>query len=196
MAKVDSILADNPGVSLDDLVANRKINADQKAQALKKPALQAQLAQLEEQAAQYKKFDHDFQARLKTEKATLQAAHEAELDKVRAEAQEEARALAVKEVRHSMLVLSKFLRLAAARRQETDTDPESPERRALEGLLLMVYGGDESAVTAAEKLVQGSEEQVLSTSQEPVEFTCKSHTAALVVLSLLFRQRGLFKFSL
>ena len=50
MQKVDSIIAENPGVSLDDLVASRKINNDQKAQALKKPVLQVQLAQLEEQS--------------------------------------------------------------------------------------------------------------------------------------------------
>lgn len=158
---------------LDDLVASRKINNDQKAQALKKPSLQASLAQLEEQIAQYKKFDQEYQARLNSEKAALQSSHEAELETVRTQAKEEGRAEAQKEARDNLLLLSKFLRLAAARRQEGDAEPDSAEKKALEGLLLMVYGGDEGAVVATEKLVNGVDERVLSTLQEPVDFTCK-----------------------
>ncbi|KAI9831076.1 MAG: hypothetical protein M1826_003974 [Phylliscum demangeonii] len=171
MAKVDAILAENPGVSLNDLVTSRKINADQKAQATKKPALLANLAQLEEQEAQYRKVEQEFQARMKAEKETLVAAHEAELAQVRGQAREEAKAEAQREARENVRLLSKFLRLAAAKRQDLDTDPDSDERKALEGLLLTVYGGDEGAVDAAEKLAQGVEEPVLSTMQEPVAFT-------------------------
>ncbi|KAI9792328.1 MAG: hypothetical protein M1816_002553 [Peltula sp. TS41687] len=170
-AKVDAIVAENPGVSLDDLVANRKINTDQKAQALKKPSLQASLAQLEEQISQYKKFDQEYQTRLNSEKATLKASHEAEIDSARTQAKEEGRVEAQKEARDTLLLLSKFLRLAAARRQEGDAEPDSAEKKALEGLLLMVYGGDEGAVAAMEKLVNGADERVLSTSQELVDFT-------------------------
>lgn len=172
-AKVDSILAENPGVSLDDLVASRKINNDQKAQALKKPSLQVSLAQLEEQVAQFKKVEDDYQAHLSSEKAALQASHQAELEAVRQQVREEAQAEAQKESKQAMLILSKFLRLAAARRQEAEGEPLTPERKALEGLLLMVYGGDQGAVQATEKLVKGVDEQVLSTTQEPVEFTCE-----------------------
>lgn len=172
-AKVDAILAEHPGVSLDELVASRKINNDQKAQAMKKPGLQASLAQLEEQISQYKKVEEDYRAHMESEKAALQATHEAELEQARQKAVEEAQAEAQKEARHGLLVLSKFLRLAAARRQEPDSDPSTPERKALEGLLLMVYGGDEGAVQATEKLVKGVDEQVLSTAQEPVNFTCE-----------------------
>lgn len=153
-------------------MASRKINNDQKAQALKKPSLQASLAQLEEQISQYKKFDHEYQARLNSEKAALRASHEAELENARVQAREEGKAEAEKEARENILLLSRFLRLAAARRQDGEAEPTTAERKALEGLLLMVYGGDEGAVIAAEKLAKGVDEPVLSTSQEPVDFTC------------------------
>ena len=179
-AKVDSIIAENPGVSLDDLVNDRKINADQKAQAMKKPQLQANLAQLEEQVAQYKKVDQGYQKRLRSEKEALRAAHKTELENVRAEVKQETRAEAEKEAHQNVLVLSKFLRLAAARRHDMDSDPESAERKALEGLLLMVYGGDDAAVEATQKLVTGSDERILSTASEPVDYTCPSSLAPLL----------------
>ena len=178
--RVDSIIAENPGVSLDDLVNDRKINADQKAQAMKKPQLQATLGQLEEQVAQYKKVDQGYQKRLRSEKEALRAEHKTELEDVRAEAKQEARAEAEKEAHQNVLVLSKFLRLAAARRQDADSDPESAERKALEGLLLMVYGGDDAAVEATQKLVKGSDERVLSTASEPVDYTCLSSLVPLL----------------
>ncbi|KAI9845266.1 MAG: hypothetical protein M1838_001813 [Thelocarpon superellum] len=172
-AKVDSILAEYPGKSLDELVADRKINNDQKAQALKKPALLASLTQLQEQVAQYKKFDHEYQARLQAEKDALQASHQAELDKVREESAKaagaEVRVEARRQEREHTLLLSKFLRLAAAKRQEGDADTD--DAKALEGLLLMVYGGDASAVSAAEKLIQGVPEPVLSTDHQPLDYT-------------------------
>ena len=172
MAKVDAIIAEHPDMSLDDLVATRKINPDQKMQAVKKPSLQATLAQLEDQAAQYRKFEQDYQSRYNEEKRHLRASHEAELEKVRSTVKNEALANARLEAKSNLLLLSRFLRLAAAKRQEVDPNPDSTERKALEGLLLMVYGGDEAAVTAAEKLLQGSHQQVMSTAQEPVEWTC------------------------
>ncbi|WKT49126.1 hypothetical protein QSH57_014056 [Fusarium oxysporum f. sp. vasinfectum] len=58
-SKTDSLLSQNPGKSLDELVESRIINNDQKAQILKKPALQAQLAQYEEQLVQYQKEAQD-----------------------------------------------------------------------------------------------------------------------------------------
>ncbi|KAI9813978.1 MAG: hypothetical protein M1827_003442 [Pycnora praestabilis] len=159
--KVDSILAENPGKSLDELVASRKINNDQKAQALKKPALQASLAQLEEQIAQYKKFDDEYQARLSTEKTALENSHKDELVKVKDAAQAEAKAEAHNVAKENLLVLSKFLRAAAAKRAEgNDTTEES---KAFEGALLLVYGGDATAVTAAQNLIDGSEHRVPAT---------------------------------
>ncbi|KAI9795945.1 MAG: hypothetical protein M1833_006593 [Piccolia ochrophora] len=170
-AKVDAIIAENSDKSLDELVAERKINNDQKASALKKPALLASLSQLEEQVAQYKKFDEDYQARLNNERDSLRKSHDEDVANAVAKAKEESRADALKEERRHTLLLSRFLRLAAAKRQESDGQPDTAEKRALEGLLLLVYGGDDGAVQAVEKLIRGVEEPVLNMMQEPEEFT-------------------------
>lgn len=170
--KVDSIMAANPGVSLDDLVATRKINADQKAQAQKKPGLQAQLAQLEEQVAQYKKFDQEYQDKLVREKEIMQKSHSSELDALKATLKAEAALEQQKVFREKVLTLSRFLRAAAARRQLEDDD--SDLTKAFEGALLQVYGGDALAVAAAEKLIEGAEEGVPSTEGILLSTTCKS----------------------
>ncbi|PNS14523.1 hypothetical protein CAC42_3809 [Sphaceloma murrayae] len=161
MTKVDSVIAENPKSSLDELVAARKINADQKAQALKKPGLQAQLTQLEDQLVQLKKIDGEYQSRLSSEKEALERKHEAELAQVRESAKKEAEAQTATIVKQKLLVFSQFLRAAAAKRiveEEADTD----ESKAFEGALLLVYGGDERAVQAAENIVEGSDESVPS----------------------------------
>ena len=168
---MDSIVAENPNKTLDELLEARKINADQKAQAQKKPALQASLAQLEEQITQYKQFDVEYQKRLSAEKAALETSHSEELEKVKATAVAEAQAEAKKETKESLLALSKFLRAAAAKRQ--DGDDTSEENRAFEGALLLVYGGDANAVIAMEKLIDGSEEKVPYVDGQISEFTCK-----------------------
>ncbi|KAK5015286.1 hypothetical protein LTR60_002324 [Cryomyces antarcticus] len=160
MQKVDSIVAANPSSSLDDLVASRKINNDQKTQALKKPALQASLTQLEDQISQYKKFDQEYQQRLNTEKELLQSSHKDELDKLREAVEAEAKIEAQKESKERLLMLSRFLRAAAARRQ--NEEDQSEEGKAFEGALLLVYGGDPSAVLAAEKIIEGADEPVPS----------------------------------
>ncbi|KAL8756202.1 MAG: hypothetical protein Q9184_004579 [Pyrenodesmia sp. 2 TL-2023] len=169
--KVDSIVAENPDQTLDQLLAARKINQDQKAQAQKKPALQASLAQLEEQVAQYKQFDEDYQKRLATEKAALETSHKDELDKVKEAATLAAKAESAKEAKDDLLALSKFLRAAAAKRQ--GGDETSPENRAFEGALLLVYGGEAAAVAAMESLIVGSDEKVPTVDQVPSEYTYK-----------------------
>lgn len=171
MQKVDAVLAENPGVPLDDLVASRKINNDQKLQAQKKPALQAQLTQLEEQLAQYRKIDQEYQQRVSTEKELLQSSHKAELEKLRETLKAEAAIEQQKVFKQRLLVLSRFLRTAAARRQTEDDDSE--ETKAFEGALLLVYGGDPSAVAAAEKLIDGAEESVPSTEGTLLNVTCE-----------------------
>jgi hypothetical protein len=176
MTKVDSIIKENPGVSLDDLVASRKINADQKAQALKKPQLQSQLSSLEEQLAVYRKIDADYQKQIATEKDTLLSSHVQELDKVREETHAEAVEEAKKELRSNLLTFSRFL-AAAANRRNTDDD-SSPEARAFEGALLLVYGGDVNAVDAAMKIVAGAEEKVIGVDGIPTNITCRTHILA------------------
>lgn len=171
MQKVDSVIAANPSTSLDDLVAARKINKDQKAQALNKPALQASLAQFEEQIGQYKKFDEEYQQRSASEKERLKVAHAKELDDLRASSKAESAAESKQLLRKQLLTLSRFLRAAAARRQENDDS--SDETTAFEGVLLLLYGGDNAAVDAAEKLIHDVEEGVLSTEGTTLSVTCE-----------------------
>ena len=168
---MDLIVAENPDKSLDELLTARKINADQKAQAQKKPALQASLAQLEEQISQYKQFDEEYQKRLAAEKAALESSHSEELAKVKLSAAAEAHAEAKKITQESLLALSRFLRAAAAKRQ--DGDETSEENRAFEGALLLVYGGDANAVAAMEKLIDGSEDKVPFVDSQLSDFTCE-----------------------
>lgn len=141
-------------------------------QAQKKPALQASLAQHEEQIAQYKQFDEDYQKRILAEKTSLESSHKEELEKVKETATLEVREEGKKEASENLLVLSKFLRAAAAKRQ--GGDETSAENRAFEGALLLIYGGEVSAVEAMNKLIAGSDEKVPTVDQVPSEFSCKS----------------------
>jgi ribosomal protein L16 Arg81 hydroxylase len=159
-------------------VASRKINNDQKAQVLKKPQLQAQLSQLEEQLSQYKKIDQEYQQKMTSERELLQSSHREELEKLTATLKAEAAAELQKSLKQRYLVLSQFLRTAAAKRQQEG--PETDERQAFEGVLLLVYGGDAAAVDAIEKVVEGSTELVNSVEGTATGVTCK-----LFFLSLL-----------
>ena len=168
--KVDSIIAENPDATLDELLASKKINADQKNQAQKKPALQAQLSQLEEQIAQYLQVDEEYQKRAREEKTALQSAHQDEISKLKEQATQDAAAEASKRAKDNLLTLSKFLRAAAAKRQNGDEN--SAENRAFEGALLLVYGGDANAVAAIENLISGSGEKVSTVDGLPSDYTC------------------------
>lgn len=105
------------------------------------------------------------------EKSALEAAHTDELQKVKEAAIAEAVAEGKKEAKENLLVLSKFLRAAAAKRQ--GGEETSPENRAFEGALLLVYGGEVGAVVAMESLIAGSDEKVSTVDQTPSEFTCR-----------------------
>jgi hypothetical protein len=74
-------------------------------------------------------------------------------------------------LKEKILTLSRFLRAAAARRQLEDDD--SDLTKAFEGALLQVYGGDATAVLAAEKLIDGTEDGVPSTEGVVLSVTCK-----------------------
>jgi hypothetical protein len=152
-------------------LAARKINADQKIQAEKKPALKASVAQIEEQLEQYKKFDDEYNNRFASEKACLEKLHGEELLKVKEEAIADAQTESKKTLKESLLALSRFLREAAARRQDGDV---SQEGKAFEGALLLVYGGDVNAVTAMEKLIDGADEDCPTVTSQPSGYTCKS----------------------
>jgi hypothetical protein len=175
-SKTDAAIAEHAGKNLDELVAAKIINADQKAQILKKPGLQSQLTQLEEQLTQYKKVDNEYRARAAAEKADLEKNLTEKLNKEKAEAVRAAKEKAETEfttgLHAKLLVVSQFLRLAAARRAE-DADQTLEENLALEGVLLAVYSGDESAVSTMVKLVDGVEEPTMNTAGEQLQTTCK-----------------------
>lgn len=174
-SKTDSLIASHPDKSLDDLVNAKIINPDQKAQVLKKPGLQAQLAQHQEQLTQYLKIDQEYRARLTSDKAAYEKTLTEKLEKdhltVLAQVKDAAEKDLAKSLHDSFLLLSQFLRLAAARRAE-DADSQLDENQALEGVLLNVYSGDENAVATIQKLVQGAEEPTRSTSGDQLSTTC------------------------
>lgn len=129
------------------------------------------MSQFEEQLAQFKQFDDESQKRLTSEKSALETSHKEELEKARDASVAESKAQGEKQSKDNLLVLSKFLRAAAAKRQGGDEN--SPENRAFEGALLLVYGGELGAVTAMEKLISGSDEMVPTVDGVPSDFSCK-----------------------
>ncbi|KAI9661395.1 MAG: hypothetical protein M1831_003128 [Alyxoria varia] len=161
MAKLDAIRAEFPDLSPDDLVTTKKINTDQRAQIDKKPALLAQSAQLEEQLGALLKVEENFRKRFKAEKERLETAHRQELEEAKKIAKSNDDESSRKELRQKLLVLSKFLRAAAARRQEEEDNGE--DGRGFEGVLLLLYGGDDSAVDAAERVINGTDDKIPST---------------------------------
>jgi hypothetical protein len=174
MAKVDAVIKETPDASLDELVAARKINADQKAQALKKPQLQGQLAQLEEQLTTFRRIEAEHQAQLSREKELLVSAHAAELDAARREARDEglaeAKAAATSRERDRLLLFTRFLAAAAIRRSREDQ--ETQENRAFEGALLLVYGGNAVSVVAAQNIIDGSDEKLVGVDDVITDITC------------------------
>ena len=159
--KTESVLADNPDVSLDDLVARKKINTDQKAQILKKPSLQAELARLEDQVVHYRKFGKDYEDRSAKERAALEESHAEALTKAKLEAADEATVTNLKKFDDDLLVLSQFLHAAAAKRQDDELDPV--EKAAFEGVLLLVYQGNNAALAAFKDIAAGSDKKVSNT---------------------------------
>ncbi|RYP10826.1 hypothetical protein DL764_000448 [Monosporascus ibericus] len=180
-SRTDSIVAEHKDKSLDELVQLKLINPDQRAQRMKKPHLEAQLAQIEEQLAQFKKVDEEYRTRLAAEKASLEKSLTEKFENEKAEAvneiKEKAEADSKKILHDSLLTLSQFLRLAAARRSE-EADAALDENMALEGVLLSVYSGDEHAVSTMLKLIEGSDEKTLSVSSEELQTTFAQVKAA------------------
>jgi hypothetical protein len=172
LVKIESVVAEHKGQDLDELVSAKVINADQKASLLKKPALQSQLAQYEEQLAQHKKVEADHRARIAEIQKGLTDKAEKEKSAAIAESKAKADAEADASLRINLLHLSQFLRLAAARRAE-DVDSTADENLALEGVLLHIYSGDDNAVETMLKLVRGVEEQTTSTGGDALQTTCK-----------------------
>ncbi|KAH8883897.1 hypothetical protein GQ53DRAFT_830340 [Thozetella sp. PMI_491] len=185
VSKTVTLIKEHSTKSLDELVTLKIINPDQKAQYLKKPELEAQIADLEAQINQHKKLQEIFQKRLVEQEKSLTEKFDAAKAALTAELEEKAVSEADTKLRQNLLVVSQFLRLAAARRAE-DVDPAADENLALEGVLLSVYSGDDNAVAAMLKLVNGAEEPTQSTAGEPLQTTfaqiksiAVAHSAAL-----------------
>lgn len=102
----------------------------------------------------------------------METTHREELEKVKEATTADALEEGKRQLDESLLVLSKFLRAAAAKRQ--NGDEHSIENRAFEGALLLVYGGEIAAVEAMEKLISGSDEMVPATDGKLSELTCES----------------------
>ncbi|KAK8077860.1 hypothetical protein PG996_004030 [Apiospora saccharicola] len=183
VTKTHALIEQHKGKSLEEMVAAKIINADQKSQVLKKPQLELQLAQVEEQLAQYKKVDEEYRTKSAADKAKVEKELTERLEKEKADAlvaATEKAAADVKNVQHdSLLVLTQFLRLAAARRSE-DADATADENMALEGVLLNVYSGDENAVATMMKLIAGSEEKTRSVSGDELQTSFAQVKAASV----------------
>ncbi|KAJ9602009.1 hypothetical protein H2200_013568 [Cladophialophora chaetospira] len=168
-AKADAVVAENPGVSLDDLVAQKKLNTDQKAQIQKKPGLQSQLNQLEEQLANFRAFAQELEEKAAKEKSRLVEAHEGEIAKTKEEATQNVEGVKAKAVEDGLRVIVQFLHAAASKRQVEDA--ESDEARAFEGALLLVYQGNETALSTLKNLIYGTEDKVTDVQGEPLDFT-------------------------
>lgn len=153
------------------MVNEKKINADQKAQALKKPALQAQVAQIEEQIAQYKQFASHYEERLVSQKAALEAAHKEEIEAIQQKAAAEIKESQESKLRSQLLTLSQFLRTAASFRHAGEE--ASAEAPAFEGVLLQIYGGTKDAVDAMVKLIDGADEKIVGVDEQLLDVTCK-----------------------
>ena len=136
---------------------------------LKKPGLQAQVTQLEEQLTQFRTFAHELEEKAVKEKSALLESNEAEIAKVKAEAAEEAEQTKLKAVEDGLHVVIQFLHAAASKRQVEDA--ESDEARAFEGALLLVYQGNETALSTLKDLIYGTDSKVTDVEGQPLDFT-------------------------
>ena len=156
-------------MSLDDLVARKKLNADQKAQVMKKPALQAQLAQLEEQLQAFRSFAQEIEDKFAKEKSGLVESHEAEITSIKEKILQEAEDIKSKAIEDGLRVITHFLHTAASKRQSEEADTE--EGRAFEGALLLVYQGNETSLVTLKNLIDGTEDKVSDVQGEALDFT-------------------------
>ncbi|KAE9979078.1 hypothetical protein EG328_001110 [Venturia inaequalis] len=157
MEKLDKIREENPGQSLDDLVAAKKINNDQRAQGLRKPILTSQREEYNEQLKKYEKFVDDYEEKLAKQSESLTSTHATSVEAIRAEVTLEVKKEMEIEFKRRLLTFTRFLKAAAGRRQ---IDEDSEESKAFESVLCGVYAGDAAAVDCAESLVNGSKEKV------------------------------------
>ena len=137
----------------------------------KKPQLQSQLTQLEDQLSQYRSFAQELEERFSREKATLVEAHEAEVAQLKEQAESKAQEQGAqsKSLQQGLKIVTDFLHAAASKRNMLDEGTD--ERRAFEGALLLVYQGNEASLSTLQNLIDGTNDKVLDTDGNPVDFT-------------------------
>ncbi|CAN8104554.1 unnamed protein product [Discula destructiva] len=173
-SKTQSIILENKDKSIEQLLAAKIINADQRRQVDNKPALEAELARTEEQLAQVLKLDEEWRATVASVKADTEKSLTEKYEQEKVDAIAEVKSKAETDVKEALeagfLVLSQFLRLAAKRRQEAENSEEDSDL-AIEGILLSVYTGDHAAVAAMSKLYQGSDDTTAAIDGTPLQTT-------------------------
>lgn len=108
-----------------------------------------------------------------------------QLVKEKEDAVAEAVAAAEQDKRESLLMISQFLRLAAQRRADKNTDPESDESLALEALLFLFYDGEDGAVQGMLKYIQGADENVITSLGDSLQTTCEFLSTTITTMSLI-----------
>lgn len=108
-----------------------------------------------------------------------------QLVKEKEDAVAEAVAAAEQDKRESLLMISQFLRLAAQRRADKNTDPESDESLALEALLFLFYDGEDGAVQGMLKYIQGADENVITSLGDSLQTTCEFPSTTITTMSLI-----------
>lgn len=180
--KTEVTISAHEGVSLDELVKQKKINTDQKTQVQKKPQLEAQLAQLEEQSKNYTELTADLEARFDKEKASLAETHQAEIEKLKEENNQSSATSNASKVKDALHVTCQFLHAAAFQRQRDDV--EESEKQAYEAVLFHLYQGNATALETLTKVVEGQEEKVIEPSGDVLEFTyAQLKTSAMSTLN-------------
>lgn len=178
-SKTQSIILENKDKTIEQLLAAKIINADQKRQVDNKPALEAELARTEDQLAQVLKLDEEWRATVASVKADTEKklTEKHEQDKAEAvadavaEAESKTKAAVSQTLEDGFLVLSQFLRLAADRRLESENSTADADL-AVEGVLLKVYSGDDNAVAAISKLYHGSDDTTTAIDGTELATTC------------------------
>ncbi|KAI5841787.1 hypothetical protein DFP73DRAFT_528218 [Morchella snyderi] len=130
------------------------INADERSKIAGKPITSAVFKELNEIHDVLKKVAETEDKRVEEEKAEA----EAKFAKAVAEAREQGRQEGLEEATAKILTVVRFLRLAGYRRQAKSGNDQEDD--AIERILVLVYGGDQSAVDVCMKLANGSDEKI------------------------------------
>lgn len=148
----------------------KKINQDQKAQLQKKPQIEAQLKQLQEQQKNFEEFAKELETKHDKEKASLQETHEAELQKAKDAATQQHTETSTTQVGDAIRTTCQFLHAVALSRSNDSLPAE--ELSAYEAVLNHLYQGNQIAIDTLTNLVEGSEDKITdATSDDTIEFT-------------------------